>query len=144
MTSAYGCFSSPGALLPAPGSVTEALIPNENEKIAPKNVIELSIEELAIISFILDEDDIINARRKHKIRRRTWVHPSLLLRKTEGKYYTLYRHLINDEETFLQYCRMDCSTLEMILKKITSKIVKRNTRISEPISPREKFIVRLR
>ncbi|KAK4879129.1 hypothetical protein RN001_007275 [Aquatica leii] len=73
-----------------------------------------------------------------------WVHPSLLQRKTEGEYYTLYRHLINDKEKFLIYCRMDWSTFEIILMKITPKIVKKDTRFCEAISPREKFIVCLR
>ncbi|KAK4883228.1 hypothetical protein RN001_006547 [Aquatica leii] len=57
--------------------------------------LNFSIEELVIVSFILDEEDnIINARRKHQTRIRMWVHPSLLQRKTEGEYYTLYIYKI--------------------------------------------------
>lgn len=107
--------------------------------------LNFSIEELAIIALLLDEEDnIIKTRRKHKAMRRMWVHPSLLQRKKEGEYYTLYPHLINDEEKFLQYCRMDWTTFEMILKKITVKIEKKNSKFREAISPREKLIVCLR
>ncbi|CAH2083600.1 unnamed protein product [Euphydryas editha] len=106
--------------------------------------LDFSIKELAMMALLLDEDNIINTRGVRVARRRMWIHPSLLGRKIEGEYYTLYRHLINDEEKFLQYCRMDVGTFEMILKKITPKIVKRNTRFREAISPREKLIVCLR
>lgn len=106
--------------------------------------LNFSLRELAIIAILLDDDNNMNTRRVREARRRMWIHPSLLDRKTEGEYHTLYRHLINDEEKFVQYCRMDSGTFEMILKKITPKIVKRNTRFREAISPREKLIVCLR
>ncbi|XP_053967742.1 uncharacterized protein LOC128869234 [Anastrepha ludens] len=73
-----------------------------------------------------------------------WIHPSLINRKIEGEYHTLYRHLIDDEEKFLQYCRKDSGTFEMILRKIEHKILKNNTTFREAISPREKLLVCLR
>nr|XP_034192161.1 uncharacterized protein LOC117609660 [Osmia lignaria]XP_034192162.1 uncharacterized protein LOC117609660 [Osmia lignaria] len=73
-----------------------------------------------------------------------WVHPSLLTRKSEGKYYTLYRHLMKDEEKFIKYFRMDFRTFEMVLTKIEKKILKKNTTFREAISPRQKLMVCLK
>ena len=73
-----------------------------------------------------------------------WVHPYLQTRKTEGEYYTLYRHLIDDEEKFVQYVRINFSTLEMILTEIEPKIKKLNTKFREACSPRQRLMVCLR
>lgn len=97
------------------------------------------------MAVLLDEGNTNKKLRKKKIsRRRMWVHPSLMNRKTDGEYHTLYRHLIDDEEKFLQYCRMDSGTFEMILRKIEYKILKKNTTFREAISPREKLLVCIR
>nr|XP_034194792.1 uncharacterized protein LOC117611013 [Osmia lignaria] len=73
-----------------------------------------------------------------------WVHPSLKTRQTEGEYYTLYRHLMKDEEKFIKYFRMDSRTFEMVLAKISKKISKKNTTFRKAISPRQKLMVCLR
>jgi hypothetical protein len=46
----------------------------------------LSEEELICIAVLLDEEE-------RKSRKRKWVHESLLQRKEEGAYFTLYKEL---------------------------------------------------
>lgn len=106
-----------------------------------------SDEELIMIAVALDDEDRENekCKTKEKMRNRSmWVHPSLIDRKTEGEYYTLYSHLVNDEDKFVQYFRMNTGTFEMILSRIEKKILKKNTRFREAISSREKLVVCLR
>jgi hypothetical protein len=51
------------------------------------------------------------------------VHKSLIRRKTEGAFFTLYKELVDDEENFHQYFRMskyqfsDLSRIEPLITK---------------------------
>ena len=105
-----------------------------------------SEEELIMISVALDEDNEENKEYKIKkrVKRSMWIHPSLMDRKTEGEYFTLYPHLVDDGDKFLKFFRMSARTFEMILSKIEKRILKQNTRFREAISPREKLVICLR
>jgi hypothetical protein len=54
---------------------------------------QLSFKDLACIALLLDEDKTSN-------RNRIWVHEILRKRKTEGKFATLYRELIDNKWIF--------------------------------------------
>jgi hypothetical protein len=60
----------------------------------------LSTEELCVILVLLEEEENIHNSEKLK-RKRFPVHKMLNKRKTEGEYWTLYKELMDDEETFL-------------------------------------------
>ncbi|KAJ8954532.1 hypothetical protein NQ318_000766 [Aromia moschata] len=61
---------------------------------------KLSLKELAMIAIILDEEE--EKETQKKTIRRYWIHEALRKRKAEGEYWTLYRHLVDDEEQFFQ------------------------------------------
>jgi len=75
----------------------------------------------------LDDEDKENEEKERKIRKRRsiWVYPSLINRKTEGEYFILYPHLVDDEDKFITYFRMSTETFEMIFSKIEKRIVKK-------------------
>lgn len=101
---------------------------------------KLNVRQLAMIAIILDEEEKENKRNT----RRYWMHDSIKERKTEGEYWTLFRHLVDDEEKFWQYFRMSTFQFKMLLKKIENDIVRRNTNFRECLSPEEKLAVCLR
>lgn len=88
---------------------------------------KLTIEQLAMIAIILDEEE----EECPKKTRRYWIHNSLKKRKTEGEYWTLFRHLVDDEEKFFQYFRMCTFKFNDLLKKIENDIVKKKTQTLE-------------
>jgi hypothetical protein len=96
-----------------------------------------SEEELICIAVLLDEE-------KRKSRKRKWVHESLLQRKEEGKYFTLYKGLVEDSVRFHQYFRMSESMYLNLLSLIEEDLMKKNTTFCEAISPREKLAICLR
>ncbi|KAL4103870.1 hypothetical protein QTP88_019205 [Uroleucon formosanum] len=106
---------------------------------------KFSLEQLALIAICLDEEERENEEeRQHLKRKRIWFHPSLLKRKTEGEFYTLLPHLIEDEKKFHGYFRMNTGTFEMILSRIQKDIQKEDTTFREAITPREKLVACLR
>lgn len=106
---------------------------------------KFSLQQLALIAICLDEEERENEEeRQHLKRKRIWIHPSLLKRKTEGEFYTLLPHLIEDEKKFHGYFRMNTGTFEMILSRIQKDIQKEDTTFREAITPREKLVVCLR
>ena len=58
--------------------------------------------DLAVIALLLEEEEEHQSAGKMK-RKRIWVHKLLKKRKTEGKYVTLYRELMDDEQIYHQY-----------------------------------------
>ncbi|KAL4720971.1 hypothetical protein ACJJTC_019231 [Scirpophaga incertulas] len=100
----------------------------------------LTVGQLAMIAIILDEEEEEN----QKPTRRYWIHDTLKKRKTEGEYWTLYRHLVEDEEKFFQYFRMSTYQFNMLLQKIENDISRRNTNFRECLSSKEKLAVCLR
>lgn len=100
---------------------------------------QLSLTELAMVAIILDAEE-----ENEKTQRRYWIHESVRKRKTEGEYWTLYRHLVDDEEKFFSYFRMTSFQFNELLRKIENDITKRNTTFRESLSPKEKLAVCLR
>jgi hypothetical protein len=98
---------------------------------------EMFSEELICIAVLLDEEE-------RKSRKRKWVHESLLQRKEEGEYFTLYRELVEDSIRFHQYFRMSESMYLNLLSLIQEDLMKKYTTFCEAISPREKLTVCLR
>lgn len=94
----------------------------------------LSLTELAMVAIILDEEE-----ENRGTQRRYWIHESLRKRKTEGEYWTLYRHLVDDEEKFFSYFRMTSFQFNELLRKIENDITKRNTPFRDSLSPKEKL-----
>lgn len=104
------------------------------------DVRKLTMRELAMIAIALDEEERENNRRS----RRYWVHAALKKRKVEGEYWTLFRHLVDDEEKFYMYFRMTSFQFNELLGQIENIITRRNTTFRESLTPREKLAVCLR
>jgi hypothetical protein len=95
-----------------------------------------SEEKLICIAVVLDEEERKSSKSK-------WVHESLLQRKEEGEYFTLYKELVEDSVRFHQYFRMS-ESMYLNLSLIEEDLMKKNTTFHEAISPREKLAVCLR
>jgi hypothetical protein len=76
-------------------------------------------------------------------KKRMWVHKCFTRRKSEGKYWTLYKELADDEKKFYQYFTMSKHHFNYLLQKI-EKDLKKNTTFREAISPAEKLATCLR
>lgn len=64
-------------------------------------VTKFSLSQLVMIAICLDEKERENEEERHNHKRKIiWIHPSLLNRNTEGKFYTPLPHLIEDENKF--------------------------------------------
>jgi hypothetical protein len=92
-----------------------------------------SEEELICAAVLLDEE-------KGKSWKRKCVHESSLQRK-EGKYFTLYKELVEDSVRFHQYFRMSKSTYLNLLSLIEEDLMKKNNTFREAISSREKSAI---
>ena len=103
-----------------------------------RRMCDFSDTELAIIAVALDEEE---ERKQNRKRKRLWVHPMLQDGKTEGEFHTLYPHLVDDENKFHSYFRMNKGTFEKILSKIKDDMKKENTPFREALTPREKLAV---
>ena len=105
---------------------------------------KFSTKELAVIAFLLEEEDE-NYRDANPIRKRRFaVHPMNVKRKWEGEFYTLYKELQDDEERFVKYFRMSSLEFNSILAKISHLITRQNTKFKESLTPKEKLAVCLR
>jgi hypothetical protein len=51
-------------------------------------------------------------------KKRMWVHKCFRRRKTEGKYWTVYKELADDEKKFYQYFTMSKHQFNYLLQKI--------------------------
>jgi hypothetical protein len=69
---------------------------------------------------------------------------SLLQRKAEGEYFTLYKELVDYSIRFNQYFRMSESTYLNLLSLIEKDLMKKHTTFLEAISTRQKIAVCLR
>ena len=101
-----------------------------------------SLVELAAIAISLEEEEQDNAQQNNVPRE--WVHKSLLKRKTEGEFFTLYKELMDDDSKFHQYFRMSISQFNELLAKLGPSIAKQDTRFRKAITPIEKLAVCLR
>lgn len=80
--------------------------------------------------------------RKRQRRRKWWVHPIFLDRKTVGAYYILFPMLLKYPARFFNYFRMELQDFQKILSFIQPLIQKCSGR--EPISPTERLMITLR
>jgi hypothetical protein len=57
-----------------------------------------SITDLAVIALLLEEEESRTRESNSQRKRKKWVHKSLIRRKTEGEFFTLYKKLVDDEK----------------------------------------------
>jgi hypothetical protein len=58
-----------------------------------------SVTGLAVIA-LFEEEESRTRESNSQRKRKKWVHKSLIRRKTEGEFFTLYKELVDDEEKF--------------------------------------------
>lgn len=134
----------------------------------------LTINELAVIALLLDEEQKYEDERKtlheriiqttvcenntrkrkkagetdvpdkEKKPRRFGIRENLKNRKQLGEYYTLFPQLCDNEEKFLEYFKVSQNQFHTILGKIKQSIKKENTIFKEALRPGEKLAVCLR
>jgi len=61
---------------------------------------------------------------KRKTRRRYWVHPIYEDRKEKGAFALLFVQLLEDEEKFVNYFRMDIRCFNLLVEKIKPHLIK--------------------
>jgi hypothetical protein len=86
-----------------------------------------SITDLAVIALLLEEEERRTRESNSQRKRKKWVHKSLIGRKTEGEFCTLYKELVDDEDKFHQYFRMSKYEFNNLLSRIEPLITKKNT-----------------
>lgn len=75
--------------------------------------------------------------------KRFWVNPIFALRKKNGFYHTTFQVMLQQEEDFRNYLRMDIDQYYELLELIAPRIVKRKI-CRAPISPGERLVLTLR
>jgi hypothetical protein len=56
-----------------------------------------------------------------------WVHKCFRIRKSEGKYWTLYKELADDDMKFYQYFRMFKHQFNYLLQKVEKDLKEKDT-----------------
>ncbi|XP_052745491.1 uncharacterized protein LOC128199532 isoform X2 [Bicyclus anynana] len=87
--------------------------------------------------------------RKKKIEKkrevRFWIHPILEKREEYGAFHTLVKNqLREDEDKFYNYFRMQKTTFDNLLQKLSQELKHQDTFMRESISPAERLAVTLR
>jgi hypothetical protein len=77
-----------------------------------------SITDLAVIVLLLEGEESRTRESNSQRKRKKWVHTSLIRRKTEGEFFTLYKELVDDGEKFHQYFRMSKYQFNDLLSRI--------------------------
>jgi hypothetical protein len=62
-----------------------------------------SITDLAVIAVLLEKEERWTRESNSQRKRKKWVHTSLIRRKTEGEFFTLYKDFINISECLNTY-----------------------------------------
>lgn len=78
---------------------------------------------------------------KNSGNRKTWVHPINLNRKVYGEFHHL---MLEDEQRFQMYFRMNKEEFYSLLEMIGPEIEKRTTQLRESISPEQRLALCLR
>lgn len=81
---------------------------------------------------------------KNNGNRKTWVHPINLNRKLYGEFHHLMPKLLEDEQRFQMYFRMNKDEFYYLLEMIGPEIEKRTTQLRESISPEQRLALCLR
>ncbi|CAG4935951.1 unnamed protein product [Parnassius apollo] len=82
-------------------------------------------------------------RKKREVR--FWIHPILEKREEYGAFHTLVKNqLREDEDKFYNYFRMQKTTFDNLLQKLSQELKHQDTFMRESISPAERLAVTLR
>jgi hypothetical protein len=113
--------------------------PHLSRVLSPSNMQlhSFSKRQLAAIALMFDEEEK-NVSQSDK-KKCMWVHKCFRSRKSDGKYWTLYKELAHDEMKFYQYFRMSKHQFNYLLQKIEKDLKKKDTTFREAISPVEKL-----
>jgi hypothetical protein len=98
--------------------------------------------QLAATALMFDEEEK-NVSLSDK-KKRMWVHKCFRSRKSESKYWTLYKEIADDEIKFYRYFRMSKHQFNYLLQKTGKDLKKKNTAFRDAISPVEKLATCLR
>lgn len=87
--------------------------------------------------------------RKKKIEKkrevRFWIHPILEKREEYGAFHTLVKNQLREnEDKFYNYFRMQKTTFDNLLQKLSQELKHQDTFMRESISPAERLAVTLR
>lgn len=100
---------------------------------------ELTREQAAAL--VLLSDSVISKLKPIKSK----THPINKLRSVYGEYKHLFPQLLEDENRFFEYFRMNLDTFYFILSKIEHKLTKNWANYHKtPILPEERLVVTLR
>lgn len=84
-------------------------------------------------------------KKVEKSKRRFWVHPILEQREEFGAFHSLIKtQLREDEDKFFNYFRMQKTTFDKLLQKVSEKLQHQDTNMRQSISPAERLAVTLR
>lgn len=73
-----------------------------------------------------------------------WIHPIIEERQRKGHFHTLFAEVQRDEDKFFNFTRMSRSTFYELLAICGEKLVKKDTRMRNAITPEEKLVITLR
>jgi len=104
--------------------------------------LSFSIRQLAAIALIIDEEEK-NASLSDKMKH-MWVYKCFRSRKSEGKYWILYKKLADEENNFYQYFKTSKHQIKYLFQKIEKDLKKKNTTFRQAVSPVEKLATCLR
>ena len=83
-------------------------------------------------------------RRWHRKRQNMWVHPINIKRPEFGILSHLYRDLLEDEEKFHGFFRMNIDQFYCLSQLVREEIRKQNTNYRRAIKPEERLAIFLR
>jgi len=78
-------------------------------------------------------------RRWHRKRQNMWVHPINIKRPEFGIFSHLYRDLLEDEEKFHGFFRMNIKQFYCLSQLVAEEIQKQNTNYRRAITPEEQL-----
>ncbi|CAH1959172.1 unnamed protein product [Acanthoscelides obtectus] len=84
-------------------------------------------------------------KKQERRKRRFWIHPILKKRGELGAFHTLVKNqLREDEAKFYNYFRMQKTTFDKLLQKLSQKLKHQDTNMRQSIPPAERLAVTLR
>ena len=88
---------------------------------------------------------VVHRRRRRRRRRSVKVKSWIMERPVCGAYNKLFNDLLNTDETsFRNFVRMDLPAFEELLSRVEFALSKNRTRLSQPITARERLCVVMR
>lgn len=87
----------------------------------------------------------VEEKKRNKYKKRFWVRKLYQERNQKGEFAILIKDLrLYDQQLFFQYFRMSPTDMETLLCWIAPLILKKDTRMREPIQPNERLCVTMR